>query len=139
MSYIDLMKTIYIRILILILLSGNTYSQKFTELNQKIFFRSNAYTTAWADFDNDNDFDLAVAFDNGNVSLYQNNDGNFTNIRIIDCFWRSQGFYGAADASVWLGFLNCFLWICNLWCIFKETSWHSTPNFSHPTPIPNHI
>ena len=37
MSYIDLMKTIYIRILILILLSGNTYSQKFTELNQKIF------------------------------------------------------------------------------------------------------
>ena len=80
MSYIDLMKTIYIRILILILLSGNTYSQKFTELNQKIFFRSNANTTAWADFDNDNDFDLAVAFDNGNVSLYQNNDGNFIDV-----------------------------------------------------------
>ena len=67
------------------------------------------------------------------------NDGNFTNIRIIDCFWRSQGFYGGADASVWLGFLNCFLWICNLWFIFKETSWHSTPSFSQPTPIPNHI
>ena len=66
-------------------------------------------------------------------------NGTFTNVRIIDCFWRNRGFYGGADASVWLGFLNCFLWICNLWFIFKETSWHSTPNFSHPTPIPNHI
>ena len=66
-------------------------------------------------------------------------NGTFTNVRIIDCFWQYRGFYGGADASVWLGFLNCFLWICNLWFIFKETSWHSTPNFSHPTSIPNHI
>ena len=35
----------------------------------------------------------------------------------------SDGLYGGATSAVLLGFLNFFLWSCNLWYLYKETAW----------------
>ncbi len=39
-----------------------------------------AHTSAWADYDNDGDLDLAVAYKSGEIRLYRNTDGQFTNV-----------------------------------------------------------
>ncbi|MCA0200112.1 MAG: CRTAC1 family protein [Proteobacteria bacterium] len=41
---------------------------------------TDALSSAWADYDNDGDLDLAVAFEYGIVKLFQNNDGVFADV-----------------------------------------------------------
>ena len=54
--------------------------------------------------------------------------GKFMNKNITGCFWYNRGSFGAANASILLGFLNVFLWACNLWFIYKETKWYGNRN-----------
>lgn len=52
----------------------------FTLVDQPLFNTPNANTVAWADYDSDGDLDVAVAFDSGRVSLYENTNGLFEDI-----------------------------------------------------------
>ena len=42
---------------------------------------------------------------------------------IGQCVATDRGHFGGANVSVLLGFLNFFLWACNLWFLYKETFW----------------
>jgi len=46
---------------------------------------------------------------------------DYTHIK--ECRQTSQSTFGGANVSVLFGFLNCFLWTCNLWFLYKETNW----------------
>jgi len=48
---------------------------------------------------------------------------------VEECKTVFAGSFGGANVSVLFGFLNFFLWSCNLWYLYKETSW-----FTRPTP-----
>jgi len=43
--------------------------------------------------------------------------------KVLACTTLTRATYAAANISVLLGFLNCFLWSCNLWFLYKETTW----------------
>jgi len=43
--------------------------------------------------------------------------------KIGQCVATDRGHFGGANVSVLLGFLNFFLWACNLWFLYKETNW----------------
>ena len=43
--------------------------------------------------------------------------------KIGQCEATDRGHFGGANVSVLLGFLNFFLWACNLWFLYKETNW----------------
>ena len=62
------------------------------------------------------------------------NDGHFINKNISDCFWYDHGSFGGANASILMGFLNSFLWFCNMWFIYKETNWFHRRNPSYNIP-----
>jgi len=50
-------------------------------------------------------------------------NGNFISTNVENCSSTGDSGFGKGNASVCLGFLNCFLWICSTWFIYKETSW----------------
>merc|ERR1712154_753324 len=47
---------------------------------------------------------------------------------IESCKPYTLGGFGTGNASILLGFLNCFLWVCNTWFLYKETAWYRTRN-----------
>jgi len=49
---------------------------------------------------------------------------------VESCKATYMGSFGGANVSVIFGFLNFFLWGCNLWYLYKETSW-----FKQPGPV----
>lgn len=65
------------------LFSMLVYSQAFVDINAGVTGVLNG-SAAWGDYDNDKDLDLLIAGETGGgsyvTSIYQNNDGNFTNI-----------------------------------------------------------
>lgn len=52
----------------------------FTRVQPETFAAPGALSSAWADYDADGDFDLAVSFGTGEVRLYRNDKGTFTNV-----------------------------------------------------------
>ena len=59
---------------------------------------------------------------------YKPDGKDFKFTKIKDC--KSLGFpgFGTGNASILLGFLNCFLWTCNTWFLYKETAWYRSRN-----------
>ena len=53
--------------------------------------------------------------------------------------------YGPLNASVAFGFLNFFLWVCNVWFVYKESPYHQEPEKienpagSQSSAIPNNM
>ena len=60
-----------------LLFAASANAVDFSLVQAELFSDPGATTTAWADYDNDGDPDLAVGFDTGEVRLYQNNKGEF--------------------------------------------------------------
>lgn len=52
----------------------------FAPVQPEVFGVVGSLSTAWADFDNDGDLDFAVSLKSGEVRLYRNDHGVFTNI-----------------------------------------------------------
>ena len=52
----------------------------FTPVQPGDFAIAGSLSNSWADFDNDGDLDLAVSLKTGEIRLYRNDDGAFTNI-----------------------------------------------------------
>jgi len=52
----------------------------FTSVQTEQFSVPGSLSNAWADFDKDGDLDLAVSLKGGEIRLYRNDDGVFTNI-----------------------------------------------------------
>lgn len=52
----------------------------FTRVQPDTFGGNMALSNAWGDYDNDGDLDLVVAFKTGDVRLYNNEFGGFTNV-----------------------------------------------------------
>ncbi|XP_042190949.1 synaptophysin-like protein 1 isoform X3 [Callorhinchus milii] len=50
------------------------------------------------------------------------------------CSAGSVSGMGSLNVSVVFGFLNLILWCGNAWFVYKETSWHTTPEPSVPNP-----
>jgi hypothetical protein len=53
---------------------------RFTAMQPSLFADPLSLSNAWADFDNDGDPDLAVSFESGEIRLYRNDAGTFTNV-----------------------------------------------------------
>lgn len=76
----------YITLLMIMLPNNASYAEgnfnvpEFTAIQSETFSDKYALSNAWGDFDNDGDLDLAVSFKGGDVRLYQNNDGLFSNV-----------------------------------------------------------
>jgi len=50
--------------------------------------------------------------------------GNFPDqVEVQTCNPTFTGSFGGANVSCIFGFLNFFLWACNLWYLYKETTW----------------
>ena len=68
----------------LLLATGGTMAQQpapgFTRIQPDTFGGNMALSNAWGDYDNDGDLDLVVAFKHGDVRLYNNELGGFTNV-----------------------------------------------------------
>ena len=58
----------------------------------------------------------------------KSNGQDFTFTLIADCKDIGAGGFGTGNASILLGFLNCFLWSCNTWFLYKETAWYRARN-----------
>jgi len=59
--------------------------------------------------------------------------------KVGDCKATHFGTFGGANVSVVVGFLNCFLWACNLWFLYKDTKWYkggdqATATLENPDP-----
>ena len=54
--------------------------QAFTPVQPGDFAIAGSLSNSWADFDNDGDLDFAVSLKSGEIRLYRNDDGAFTNI-----------------------------------------------------------
>jgi hypothetical protein len=52
----------------------------FTSMQPELFGVVGSLSNAWGDFDNDGDLDLAVSLKSGELRLYRNDNGVFTNI-----------------------------------------------------------
>jgi len=60
---------------------------------------------------------------------YSSKNGPIATV-VEKCTATYMGSFGGANVSVIFGFLNFFLWGCNLWYLYKETSW-----FKQPGPV----
>ncbi|MBL8265289.1 penicillin acylase family protein [Steroidobacter sp.] len=60
--------------------AADSVPPQFTRVQPETFATGGALTSAWADFDGDGDLDLAVGFGTGDIRLYRNDKGVFTNI-----------------------------------------------------------
>ncbi|MBT8146226.1 MAG: CRTAC1 family protein [Gammaproteobacteria bacterium] len=61
-------------------ISAQHLSTEFTRIQPDTFGGNMALSNAWGDYDNDGDLDLVVAFKTGDVRLYNNELGGFTNV-----------------------------------------------------------
>lgn len=59
---------------------GQSLNADFTRVQPDTFGANMALSNAWGDYDNDGDLDLVVAFKGGDVRLYNNEFGGFTNV-----------------------------------------------------------
>lgn len=50
-----------------------------------------------------------------------------------NCSGFSAANYGSLNASVAFGFLNFFLWSCNVWFVYKESPYHQEPGKNENT------
>ncbi len=66
----------------LLLASGSALAQApaFTAMQPELFSVPGSLSNAWGDFDGDGDPDLAVSLKSGEIRLYRNDAGTFTNI-----------------------------------------------------------
>ena len=53
---------------------------RFTSVQQDVFAAPNALSSAFADFDGDNDLDIAVSFTSGAIHLYRNDANTFVEV-----------------------------------------------------------
>jgi len=60
------------------------------------------------------------------------NENEFVNPNVTNCVSIAHSGFGKANSSILIGFLNCFLWSCNIWFLYKETSWYRARN---PDPV----
>lgn len=60
--------------------AGAATQPAFTAVQRETFAIAGSLSNAWADFDKDGDLDLAVSLKGGDVRLYRNDNGAFTNI-----------------------------------------------------------
>lgn len=61
-------------------LLAQTGEPDFTRIQPGTFGANMALSNAWGDYDNDGDLDLVIAFKTGDVRLYNNELGGFTNV-----------------------------------------------------------
>ena len=59
---------------------AQTNSLNFSRIQPDTFGGNMSLSNAWGDYDNDGDLDLIVVFKNGDVRLYNNELGGFTNV-----------------------------------------------------------
>ena len=73
--------------------------------------------------------------DDKNGPCMRDNGIDFNNVKVDSCgpIETSSGF-GTGNSSVLFGFLNCFLWCCNTWFLYKETSWFRARNNQESVP-----
>ena len=78
----SLSRTLYIAALCLstVNTTAQTNSLNFSRIQPDTFGGNMSLSNAWGDYDNDGDLDLIVAFKNGDVRLYNNELGGFTNV-----------------------------------------------------------
>ncbi|MFT3966720.1 MAG: CRTAC1 family protein [Sphingobium sp.] len=69
----------------------------FTSVQAETFSVPGSLSNAWADFDNDGDLDLAVSLKGGEIRLYRNDKGVFTNIGATLGLPTSGGEYRGLD------------------------------------------
>ena len=88
---------------------------EFKPVQSTLFSAPGAAVNAWADYDNDGDLDLIVTFDSGEVRLYQNNQGEFTNVaKALGLPQTGNSIRAAAwgdydndgDVDLYLGYVN---------------------------------
>ncbi|HRW30959.1 MAG TPA: VCBS repeat-containing protein, partial [Emcibacteraceae bacterium] len=60
--------------------NAQSVAPKFEPVQPDVFSHNMALSNAWGDFDNDGDLDLAISFKTGDIRLYRNDNGMFTNI-----------------------------------------------------------
>lgn len=60
--------------------NAQTVAPRFEPVQPNVFSHNMALSNAWGDFDNDGDLDLAISFKTGDVRLYRNDNGQFSNI-----------------------------------------------------------
>ena len=60
--------------------TADAVAPQFTRVQPEMFAVGGALTSAWADFDGDGHVDLAVGFGRGEIRLYRNDRGVFTNV-----------------------------------------------------------
>lgn len=61
-------------------LFGQADEISFSEIQPELFTAPGSLSNAWADYDNDGDPDLAVSFESGEIRLYRNDAGDFSNV-----------------------------------------------------------
>lgn len=68
----------------ILVITGSAIAQEanpdFTRIQPDTFGGNMALSNAWSDYDNDGDLDLVISFKTGDVRLYNNELGGFTNV-----------------------------------------------------------
>ena len=68
-------------------------------------------------------------YEEGHDYPCEKNGEVFIHTGIKDCTAITpEGGFGTGNASILFGFLNCFLWVCNTWFLYKDTAWYRSRN-----------